>query len=87
MLGAVLGPKVLGSLLRARERRRIDRLNAVVSARLRPSLAYFCGFFVPHLPRSPRCTTWRLVGYFLSIGCPKPMVLPSASAMLKSRMP
>jgi hypothetical protein len=46
LLGAVLGPKVLGAMLRARERRRVDRLNGAVSPSLRPAVAYFCGFLV-----------------------------------------
>ena len=43
ILGALLGPKVLGAMLRAFQRRRVDRLNGVVSPSLRPALAYLLG--------------------------------------------
>jgi hypothetical protein len=46
VLGALLGPKVIGAGLRVLERRRVDRLNGVASPSLVPALAYFAGFVV-----------------------------------------
>ena len=46
LLGAVLGPKVIGAGLRALERRRVDRLNGDTSPSLVPALCYFAGFVI-----------------------------------------
>jgi hypothetical protein len=46
VLGALLGPKVIGAGLRAVERRRVDRLNGDASPTLVPALLYLCGSVV-----------------------------------------
>jgi hypothetical protein len=46
VLGALLGPKVIGAGLRAWERRRVDRLNGEASPSLVPALGYLAGSVV-----------------------------------------